>query len=76
MISSVPARNYLFKIATETQEKDRSRLRMKTLERCRWCRSGAFIVNCEHISNFALVVDFQQAKVCWVYVGKTSSIVK
>ena len=35
-----------------------SRLRMKAPERCQWGRSIFFFVNCEHISNFDLIVDF------------------
>ena len=27
-----------------------------------------FIVNCEHISNFDLIADFEQANACWVHV--------
>ena len=27
----------------------------------------------EHISNFALIVDFEQAKVCLVQIEKTNS---
>ena len=34
---------------------------MKTLEQCKWGRSRVFIVNCEHVSNFVLIVDFEQA---------------
>ena len=44
-----------------------SRLRMKTVERCQWRRSSVFIVNCEHISNVILIVEFEQANVCWVH---------
>ena len=43
---------------------------MKILERCQWCHSSVFIVNCEHISNFLLLIDFEQAKVCWVHIEK------
>ena len=32
-----------------------SNLTIKTLERCQWRRSGAFIVNFEHILHLALV---------------------
>ena len=46
---------------------------MKTLERRQCCRSGVFMVNCEHISHFALIVNFQQANVCWVYIEKTNT---
>ena len=46
---------------------------MKTLEQCQWRHSSVFIVNCEHFSNFALIVDFEQAKVCWVYIEKRNT---
>ena len=46
---------------------------MKTLERCHWRRSSAFIVKCEHISNFFLIIDFEEAKVCWVHIEKTNT---
>ena len=32
---------------------------MNTLERRQWRRSGVFIVNCEHILNFILIVNFE-----------------
>ena len=41
---------------------------MKTLERCQWRRSSVYIVNCEHISNFVLIVDFEQGNICWVQI--------
>ena len=43
---------------------------MKTLERCQWHRSSVFIVNCEHISNFLLIIDFGQAKVWRAHIEK------
>ena len=46
---------------------------MKTLERCHWRRFSVFIVNCEHISNFVLVIDLEQANVCWVHNEKTNT---
>ena len=49
-----------------------SRLKIKTLERCHWRRSNVYIVNCELISNFVLIVDFEQANVCWVHIEKTN----
>ena len=52
---------------------DCSRL-MKTLEQHQWCRSGIFIVNCEHISQFVLVVHFEQANICCVYIEKTNTL--
>ena len=35
--------------------------------------NGVFIVNCEHISNIVLIVDFEQANVCWVYIEKINT---
>ena len=49
-----------------------SRLRMKTLERCQWRRSSVYIVNCD-ISKFLLIIDFEQAKVCWVHIEKINT---
>ena len=46
---------------------------MKTLERCQWDRSSVFIVNCEDISNFLLINDFEQAKVCPAHIEKIST---
>ena len=46
---------------------------MKTLERCQLRCSSVFIVICEHISNFVLTVNFEQANVCWVHVEKTNA---
>ena len=46
---------------------------MKTLERCQWCHSSVFIVNCEHISNFVLIIDFEQANVCCVNIEKINT---
>ena len=46
---------------------------MKTLERCQWRHSTVFIVNCEHFSTFVLIVEFEQANVCWVRIEKTNT---
>ena len=46
---------------------------MKALERCQWCHPNVFIVNCEHISNFVLTVDFERANVCWVHIEKANT---
>ena len=46
---------------------------MKTLERCQWSHSSVFIVNCEHISNFVLIIDFEQANVCCVNIEKINT---
>ena len=45
---------------------------MKTLERCQWRRSSVFLVNYEHVSNFVLIVHFEQANICWVHFEKTN----
>ena len=40
-------------------------------KRCQLRRSIIFIVNCEHISNFVLIIDFEhfeQANDCLVYI--------
>ena len=49
------------------------RLRMKTLERCQWCRSSVYIANCKHISNILLIIDFEKANVFWVYIEKINT---
>ena len=48
-------------------------LRVNALERCQWRRSSVFIVNYEHISNFVLIVEFEQANVSWVYIENTNT---
>ena len=35
--------------------------------------SSVFIVNYEHISNFVLIVDFEQTNFCWVYIEKINT---
>ena len=50
-----------------------SRLKMKTLEQCHWRHSSVFIFNCKHISIFALIVEFEQANVCWVHIEKANT---
>ena len=44
-----------------------------TLEQCQWHRFSVFTVNCEHISNFLLITDFEQANVCWVHIEKINT---
>ena len=61
------------RIATENCRENCSRLRMKTLERCQRCHSSVYMVNCQHISNFLLIIDFEQAKVCWVHIEKINT---
>ena len=46
---------------------------MKTLERCQWLRSIVYIVTCEHFSTFLSIIDFEEAKVCWVYIEKINT---
>ena len=41
--------------------------------RRQWRRSSFFIVTCEHVSNFVLIVDFEQATVCWVSIKKMNT---
>ena len=76
MISSVSTRNYLFKVSnwnTRIRRGNCSRSRMKTLEQCQWRRSSVYVVKCKHISNFLLIIDFEQAKVCWIYIEKINT---
>ena len=64
VISSVPARKYLFKVSNWSARircENYSRLRMKTLERCQWRHSSVFIVNCKDILIFVLIVEFEKA---------------
>ena len=63
---SVPTRNYC---------ENCSKLRMKALEQCQWRRSSVFIVKYEHISNFLLIINFEQTKVCWVHLKRTNTFV-
>ena len=75
-ILSIPARNYLFKVtnwSTRIRCENCSRLRMKITERCQWRLSSVCIVNCEHISNFVLIIDFEQANVFWVNIEKINT---
>ena len=46
---------------------------MKKLEQLQWRRSRVFIVTCEHISLFVLIVHFEQANVCRVHFEKTNT---
>ena len=71
MISFVPARNYLFKVSN-----------FNTRIKCESCSilrmySSVFLVslllNCEHILNFVLIVDFEQANVRLVHIEKSNT---
>ena len=46
---------------------------MKTQERFQWRRSSVYIVNCKRISNFYLIIDFEQANVFWVHIEKINT---
>ena len=45
---------------------------MWKLFRCQWRCFSVFIVNCKHISNVVLTVDFEQAKICSIYIEKAN----
>ena len=46
---------------------------MKTQEQYQWHRSPVFISNCEHISDFVLIIDFEQANVFLVHIEKANT---
>ena len=46
---------------------------MKTLEQYQGRRSSVCIVNCKHISNFLLIIDFEQANVFGVHIEKINT---
>ena len=76
MISFVPAKNYLFKVSilsTRIRFKGCSILRMSMLmifniKDVSGVVSSVFIVNCKPISNFVLLVDFEEANICLVHI--------
>ena len=73
VILSVPTRNYLSNVSnwsTKIRCKNCSRLRMKTQERCQWRHSSISNVNCKHISNFLLIINFEQANFFWIHIEK------
>ena len=63
------------KLATETQEKNKvwKLFKIKNEDTRTMPRSSVFIVNCEHISNFLLIINFEQAKVCQVHIEKINT---
>ena len=65
----ISASIYLFKVSnvnTRTMCKICSKFTIKTLERRKWRRSGAFTVNSEHISHaIPVFVVFEQINVGW-----------
>ena len=76
MILFVPARNWMFKVSNLSTRITRESyliLKMSMLTIC--CRSSVFIVNCEHISNFVLIADFEQSKVCLVQIEKANTFI-
>ena len=76
VISSVPARKYLFKVnnwSTRIRCENCLILRMKTLEPCPWCHSNVFIVNCERISNFVLISDVEKGNFYCVNIEKINT---
>ena len=46
---------------------------MKTLEWRQWRCFSVFIVNCEYVLYFALIVTFEQAHVCRVHIEKRNT---
>ena len=72
--------NIFVLIKTSSEDEDERRLQddfIKTnvcwVERCQWHRSNVYIGNCKHISNFLLIIDFEQANVCWVHIEKINT---
>ena len=61
-----PTSNYLLKVNNRIRCEICSKVTLKTPELHQWRRSGVFIVNFEHISNFAKNVsidNFEQVNV-------------
>ena len=70
---------YLFKVKNKNASKKReicSKLTVKTPERRHWHRSGAFIVNFEHISRLFLVFLLLILNVSWFFTSDTSFFFK
>ena len=70
--------NCLFKVSnwsTRIRCENCSRLRMKAVERCQWRHPSILFVNCEYISCFVLIVEFEQANVRWVHIEMTNTFV-
>ena len=71
MISFVLPRNYLLKVSNlSTRIMCIKNINVNNVQykRCQLRRSNIFIANCEHISNFVLIIDFEQANDCLVYI--------
>ena len=75
MISFVSARNYLFKVSNlSIRIKCESSLVLRmpmltifNIDNVSDVVSSVFIVNCENISNFVLIVDFEQTSLLGSY---------
>ena len=49
-----------------------SRLTIFNINDVQWRRSSFSIINCKHISNIVLIVDFEQVSVCLVHIEKAN----
>ena len=45
---------------------------MKTLKQRRWCRSGVFFVNKEHIAPFVLITEVERANISLGHIEETN----
>ena len=80
MIRDYPAGSYMSKVnkrSTRRKCEICSKLIIKTPERRQWRRSGAFIVNFDHISHppcsSVSIVNFEQVNVGWISAAIVSS---
>ena len=48
------------------------KIKNEDTERCQWRHASAFIVNCEHVSSFALIFEFEQTNI-WFHIEKTNT---
>ena len=78
MISLAPAKNYLFNVSNlSTRIRCDSILRMSMLtifnnNDVNGVVLVSFFINYKHISNFVLIVDFEQVNVCLVHIEKAN----
>ena len=71
VISFVPPRSYLFKVSNlSTRIICIKNVNVNNVQYER-CQSRVFIVNCKHISNFVLIIAFEQASVYLVHKAIT-----
>ena len=71
MISYFLPRNYLLKVSNlSTRIMSITNINVNNIQykRCQWRRPSIFIPNCEHISNFVLIIGFEEANGCLVYI--------